>query len=164
MSLSFRVDGIPAPQGSKRYLGNGGMVESSKRVAPWRADIRTAAEQALNGAGRVHCRVGDAGFWRGSVGGHHELWDAPLSVTLGFDFPRPKSHYRTGRNADQLRNQAPHEHTGKPDLDKLTRAVLDALTGVVWADDAHVTQLHAAKGWADDHHPGVQISIWPVTP
>jgi crossover junction endodeoxyribonuclease RusA len=145
MTLSFRVDGIPAPQGSKRYLGNGAMVESSKRVAPWRADIRTAAEQALNG--------------------HHAgMWDAPLSVTLGFVFPRPKSHYRTGRNADQLRDKAPHEHTGKPDLDKLIRAVLDALTGVVWADDAHIVELDAAKGWADDTHPGVQITIWAVTP
>lgn len=145
MTLSFRVDGTPAPQGSKRYLGNGVLIESSKRVAPWRADIRNAAEQALNGD-------------------HSALWNAPLSVTLGFDFPRPQNHYRTGRNADLLRHQAPHEHIGKPDLDKLTRAVLDALTGIIWADDAHVVAITAAKGWADDTHPGVQITISAVTP
>tara|TARA_R110000796_G_scaffold39383_4_gene98283 strand:+ start:11807 stop:12196 length:390 start_codon:yes stop_codon:yes gene_type:complete len=42
-SLLFRVNGLPAPQGSKRYVGNGIMIEASKKVAPWRAAVKEAA-------------------------------------------------------------------------------------------------------------------------
>ena len=49
--LEFFVAGIPAPQGSKTHVGNGIMVESSKKVKPWRQDVRQAATEAA--AGRV---------------------------------------------------------------------------------------------------------------
>jgi hypothetical protein len=45
------------------------------------------------------------------------------------------------------------------DLDKLARSVLDALTGVVFKDDAHVTQLTASKDWGQ---PGAFIEIESV--
>lgn len=48
--VDFFVRGVPAPQGSKRHVGNGVMVESSKKVAPWREDVRQAAIAALGGA------------------------------------------------------------------------------------------------------------------
>jgi crossover junction endodeoxyribonuclease RusA len=47
--VTFTVYGTPAPQGSKRALGRGVMVESSAKVAPWRADVRTAALAAHPG-------------------------------------------------------------------------------------------------------------------
>ena len=34
--ITLTVRGLPAPQGSKRHIGRGVMVESSKRVKPWR--------------------------------------------------------------------------------------------------------------------------------
>lgn len=37
------VHGNPAPQGSKRHVGNGVMVESSKAVKPWREAVKWAA-------------------------------------------------------------------------------------------------------------------------
>lgn len=40
--LSFRIDGLPAPQGSKRHIGNGRMIEASKKVGPWRAAVLEA--------------------------------------------------------------------------------------------------------------------------
>src|SRR5690606_30582546 len=50
--ITFFVAGTPAPQGSKRYLGNRGgkgiTVESSERVAPWRADIRAEAQRVIS--------------------------------------------------------------------------------------------------------------------
>jgi crossover junction endodeoxyribonuclease RusA len=39
MDLEFFVPGDPAPQGSKRHVGNGRMIEASKKVAPWRAAV-----------------------------------------------------------------------------------------------------------------------------
>ena len=35
--------GDPAPQGSKSHVGNGVMIESSKRVKPWRRQVAAAA-------------------------------------------------------------------------------------------------------------------------
>ena len=44
------VRGDPAPQGSKKFVGMAGgrglMVESSKRVKPWRQDVVAAAREA----------------------------------------------------------------------------------------------------------------------
>lgn len=39
MTRRFAVFGLPAPQGSKRHVGEGRMVESSKRVKPWRRQV-----------------------------------------------------------------------------------------------------------------------------
>ena len=41
--LSFRVDGIPATQGSKRYVGRGRMVEMNKKLPAWRKAVTDAA-------------------------------------------------------------------------------------------------------------------------
>lgn len=139
--INFFVPGTPAPQGSKRYLGNGRMVESSKRVKPWRADIRTTAL---------------ANFPQPLTG--------PIRLDLTFVMPRPKSHYGTGRNAGKLKNSAPDCHTQKPDLDKLVRAVGDALTGVAYLDDSQIIVGAYMKRWAcsTNDQPGVHITVVPL--
>ncbi|MFZ1730810.1 MAG: RusA family crossover junction endodeoxyribonuclease [Bacteroidota bacterium] len=63
-----------------------------------------------------------------------------------FLLPRPKSHFRSGRNAHLLRETAPRFPTSKPDADKLSRAVLEALTGVAYKDDAQVIDNDVAVG------------------
>ena len=47
--FSFRIYGEPAPQGSKRYLGNGRFIEASTKLKPWRAAIRDAAIESFTG-------------------------------------------------------------------------------------------------------------------
>ena len=128
--LSFRVVGTPAPQGSKRHVGGGVMVESSKKVKPWRQDVRAAAADAI-----------EAHDWATPAGA--------VLVTVTFYLPRPKGHYGTGRNAANIRRTAPRFPAVKPDVDKLVRSTLDALTeaGVV-RDDAQVTELAARKRYA----------------
>lgn len=104
MILSFSLDGTPAPQGSKRYLGQRGgkgiTVESSKRTAPWRADVRAAATEAVlaTNADPAPDRYAQT------------LWDGPIAVYIIFRFARPKSHYGTGRNADVIKESAPYYH------------------------------------------------------
>ncbi len=44
--IRFEVSAVPGPQGSKRHLGNGMMIESSKKVKPWRQAVKLAAMQA----------------------------------------------------------------------------------------------------------------------
>ena len=48
-SIEFYVTGRPAPQGSKRALGPGRMIEMSKYVKPWRAAVKAAAVRAAAG-------------------------------------------------------------------------------------------------------------------
>jgi Holliday junction resolvase RusA-like endonuclease len=141
--ITIRVHGIPAPQGSKRHVGNGRMVESSKAVGPWREAVRQEAQAAL---------VGTADGWDIS----------PLIVYVVFVLPRPKGHYGTGRNAGQVKPSAPKYPAGRPDLDKLERAVLDGLTaGGVWRDDSQVAFLMAGKVYADEVPPGAVIQVEP---
>jgi len=50
--------------------------------------------------------------------------------------------------------------TVKPDIDKLVRTVLDALTGIYYVDDCQVVQLEASKMYGDS--PGVMIECWSL--
>ena len=120
--LEFVVAGIPAPQGSKRAFVRGGrvsLVESCARVKPYRALVSLAASQARTEAPTQQ----------------------PVGIAIAFVFVRPKSHYTS---KGELRAGAP-SHPGKPDIDKLCRAVLDALTGILYHDDAQVVSLSATK-------------------
>lgn len=44
--VEFFVPGRPAPQGSKRHVGHGIMVESSRDLGPWRERVALAANPA----------------------------------------------------------------------------------------------------------------------
>jgi Holliday junction resolvase RusA-like endonuclease len=56
----------------------------------------------------------------------------PLSVDITFAVEKPKSAKRT----------AP---TARPDLDNYIKAVLDALNGIFWHDDAQIVEITARK-------------------
>lgn len=116
----IEVRGTPAPQGSKRHIGNGRMIEMSKAVGPWREAVRAETMKAIS--------LPLAG---------------PVRARLIFALPRPASHYRT---SGSLRPSAPEYPGTRPDLDKLCRAVLDGLTmGGAWHDDGQVVLLSAIK-------------------
>jgi Holliday junction resolvase RusA-like endonuclease len=77
-------------------------------------------------------------------------------VQLGFYLRRPRADF--GKSG--LKARAPRKHTKRPDIDKLTRAVLDAMVdaGAI-EDDSFVTELHANKWWADDDKTGCKIVV-----
>lgn len=157
MSLVIVAYGRPAPQGSKRHVGNGVMVESSKAVKPWRDDVKAAAERFIESQ-RVR-------------GLPWSTLDGPLVARMVFTTTRPRSHYRTGRNAHLLRDAAPGRPASIPDLSKLIRSTEDALTAAgVWKDDARVVEYErAAKVFAGEDPealdaPGVRITIRALDP
>lgn len=143
-SISFWVGGQPIQQGSKTAgKTNDGRAfvrdSNSKLLRPWRAAVTDAARRALDGT----------------------KLNGPVRVDLLFLLERPKSHYGTGRNRYVMKEKAPARPTSKPDLDKLARSILDALTdALAYTDDAYVVTLTASKIYA--HHtgtPGVQIKV-----
>ena len=72
-----------------------------------------------------------------------------VDVSICFALPRPKS----------LAKKVTW-HLKRPDIDKLSRAALDALSGVIWRDDSQVVKLHATKYYAEPGEPPyVDISV-----
>ena len=84
-------------------------------------------------------------------------FDHETAVDLTFVFPRPKSHYRTGKFAGVLRDDAPVWHTKTPDADNLAKFVCDALNGIFWKDDKVICFLMVSKFYSEK--PGVKIKI-----
>lgn len=73
--------------------------------------------------------------------------DTPIRVVATFMFVKPPSA-KTRRFP-----------TVKPDLDKLTRALLDALIGVAYEDDAQVTQLRIEKLYGEAARTDVTVAV-----
>lgn len=131
-SVTFSVLGRPAAQGSKRLLNRrtGALGESSKRLAPWRADVRAIA--------MLHRQRLD-------------IYTRPILLDCTFKFARPKNHY--GRRGGHLilKPMAPIFCTSVVgDVDKLLRAISDALTGVLYADDSQIVDIRGKREYAGE--------------
>lgn len=72
--------------------------------------------------------------------------EGPLKMALDFILPRPQSLPK--------REQFP---TRRPDLSNMLKAIEDALTGIVYRDDAQIVRLEIAKDYGPA--PGVLIRI-----
>lgn len=149
LRLSFEVSGTPIPQGSKRAWISSTTKQvvmredAGTRHSTWRNEVTGQARQAMADIGRFG-----------------EPFREPISCTLTFQFHRPQFHYGTGRNAETIKPSAPVYPTKPPDLDKLTRAIWDSLTSVVWVDDAQVVAATIRKQWVQRWQPeGVLLLV-----
>ena len=144
--IKIRVYGLPAPQGSKKHIGRGILVESSKKVKPWRQEVLRATLDSDQYSGQVI--------------------DKACQVSLEFLIPRPRSHYGTGRNNNKLKSSAPIFCTSMRhgDIDKLCRSTIDGLSitsgGALLKDDSLIVQLIASKRYCMKNElAGAFISI-----
>jgi Holliday junction resolvase RusA-like endonuclease len=118
--ISFTVPGIAQPKGSTRILRRGGLATGRPMIGA--ANRKTAPWQRS-----IAWMALEAMRKRGPMVG-------PIAVSIRFYLERPATQRPPRARPDV-----------KPDLDKLTRAACDALTGVVYADDCQVTILNAWK-------------------
>jgi Holliday junction resolvase RusA-like endonuclease len=81
-----------------------------------------------------------------------------IGLSVVFRFKRPKKHYHP--NGD-LREDAPYYVVArKGDIDKLSRALCDALTSVAYDDDDQVVNLTAAKRYCtEEEDPGLTVTL-----
>lgn len=134
--VRIRVAGAPAPKGSKKgFLNpkNNRVVvvdDNPKTLKQWSGAVTAAAQSAM------------------AELGHPPAMTGPLSMRVVFYLPPPKSLPKW--------RWLP---STKPDLDKLERATWDALTGVVWRDDAQVVDGARRKLYAIDRTPGAAILV-----
>jgi crossover junction endodeoxyribonuclease RusA len=120
MTVTFHVLGLPQAKGSARAFTPKG----------WNRPVITSTCKGLKG-------------WEQNIRSEAQRLgrffpDGPLTLRVRFDLPRPKSLPKKVTS-----------HTKRPDLDKLTRAVGDALTGVLWRDDSQVVSIEASKWYAE---------------
>jgi len=140
--IEFRVEGQPAPAGSKTAVPRGdgrlGVIDKAKGGEVWSILVAQRASEVMAGAAPL---------------------SGPLGLSLCFERVRPRGHYGAGRNADVVRpamvDQLP---TTKPDLLKLARRVEDALTGICYVDDALICEEQLVKVWGPK--PAVVVRIW----
>lgn len=75
--------------------------------------------------------------------------ETAVSVKADFYLPRPASLPKKTIN-----------NIKRPDLDKLVRACLDGISGIVIKDDSQVVSLSCTKRYSNsEHEPGVWISV-----
>ena len=130
--MTLFVPGTPQSQGSAKAFIVGGHAKvthsNAAHLNPWRADVHAAVREEI-GDGIVYP-------------------DGPVVLAIAFVMPR--------RVAEPKRVTPPHLRA--PDIDKLARAILDSVIGLVYADDSQVIDLHATKRTAEiGEQPGVFI-------
>lgn len=144
--LAFVAYGLPAPQGSKSFkgitkAGRAVLVESSKKVKPWRSVVEAACAAT----------IASTPSWT--------RLDGPLAVDMVFTLPKPAS-------APKRRRTWPMRY---PDVSKLCRSTEDAISSAGgWADDARVVEYRSlAKRFPGEgvdalDQPGVVVRVWQV--
>ena len=147
--LTCIIPGTPQQQGSKRNVGGNRFIEANRNLAPWRADaIAYLRRAALDQWGHA---------------AESPITD-PVRVGVRFIYARPKSHYGTGRNAGIVKASAPHYKTSAPDLDKLQRALGDALTQAgILRDDALIVEWTAVKLYGPTPLTALTVTTIDVT-
>jgi Holliday junction resolvase RusA-like endonuclease len=133
--IFFWVPGIAQPAGSKRAFPRGGhvsVVDANPKAKSWKGVVGLRAELAMGG---------------------HPPFDGPLTVMMTFNRSRPKAHI--GKHG--VLPSAPDFPTVKPDLLKLARAVEDAMTGIVYRDDAQIVAEWLWKKYGEQD--GVMVSV-----
>lgn len=137
MDIELMIPGDPMPKGSFTRTKTGGFFwgrgTGHERHKEWAHRVKSGAERSMR------------------ANGVETVCDAPFAADLTFYMPRPKS-------------AAKRVHCSvKPDLDKLIRAALDPIVGIVVSEDSRMVQVQARKVYADaENPPGVWLRLWSV--
>lgn len=97
----------------------------------------------------IHVRANDLAVWRATIANEARRTligkaSEGVEIHITFQLARPKT----------VKRKEPFK---RPDIDKLARAVLDALTGVAYDDDEQVVKLIASKEYAETEGAWIKI-------
>lgn len=145
--VTFTVVGRQIPRGSKKaipkfkdgkWVGNI-IVDSSEDSGgrEWMSQVRDDAIRA----------------W----GDFRKPLEGPIGIRIDFVRLRPLGHFRTGKNAQLLRQDSPIHPTGWPDVLKLARAIEDCLSSVIYRDDAQIVTELLTKRYGTTYTTTVQV-------
>ena len=134
--LQFTVLGKPQSQGSMKAFvikGRPRLTSDNPAMKPWRQQVGWTALRVRQDAGRKIFGTGqgpvkqisDDVIWAGR--------HVAVALSVDFYFAKPPSAKKRLL------------HVVKPDVSKLLRAVEDAMTGIIYADDAQIVQESISK-------------------
>lgn len=157
--LEFRVRGLPQPKGSLTPVvmwaaGLGAMVTTKARppVRVWMKESNLETLSHWRDLVKIGAVEAAGGFLQ---------HPGPLEVEITFWLQKPKSM------TQKFFASVGGHIVKKPDVDKLARAVLDALTDArLYVDDSQVTDLLVRKRYVSTAHahPGALIRIREAPP
>ena len=134
--LHIVVEGDPVGKGRPRFTRSGHAYTPEKTVT-YERKVAVACRLAMR---------------EGSL----EPFECAVSVRIGAFFPIPKSATKAKR-ASALQGLI---RPSKPDIDNVTKAILDGCNGLAYRDDAQIQELHVEKLY--DERPRVEVSIRPL--
>lgn len=145
--LEFTVTGTAQPGGSKRAFmmknkaggASARVVDANPKAAEWKGIVSAAAAE--------HMRPSNGNLLRG-----------PLEVHFTFFRPRPAGHTNDAGVLNKKGRESPCPTT-RPDVLKLARAAEDAMTGVVWVDDAQIVREVLEKRWGEPARMDVRVFL-----
>lgn len=132
--IAFTVYAKAQPQGSSRAFmikGRPIITTTNKNLKPYRQELTHTAIAAMEGKEMPYA-------------GKH----VPVAVSMEFFLERPKS--------------IPKKRVSmvvKPDMDKLIRSTADALTGIMYADDAQIVMLSTNKLYGTPERVEIRVTL-----
>jgi Holliday junction resolvase RusA-like endonuclease len=135
--IEFHVPGVPLAKGSMKAFvihGKPRLTSSTRGLKDWENRIALAAREKHP----------------------HAPLTAPVNIVARFVFTRPELHMGTGRNKGVVKPKYDKSIPPK-DVDKLARALLDGMTGVVFDDDKRVARLLVSKVYGPI--PGAFVAV-----
>jgi Holliday junction resolvase RusA-like endonuclease len=73
----------------------------------------------------------------------------PIRCVLNFYCKRPKTHYKTGKNSNVLKDTSPKYNINNKDLDNMVKFVLDALNDKLYVDDSLIFEINCSKLYSE---------------
>jgi Holliday junction resolvase RusA-like endonuclease len=132
-AITLRIDGDPVGKGRPRFTR--GRAYTPIKTRQWEEAAKVVAKAKMKSREPIDC---------------------PVDVTIVAYMPYPDTWPKWKK-----RLVTPHgvfiSHTGKPDIDNIAKAALDAISGIVITDDARITDLRICKRYSDN--PGVAITV-----
>ena len=87
----------------------------------------------------------------------------PVRLKCNFIFPRPKAHFVSGDRSRPLKKVSPFWHTIKPDVDNLSKPIMDTLKTLgFYHDDSQICTLITSKAYGTDPGVDIEISVIPI--
>jgi len=143
--LRLSIDGKPEPAGSKTAYPRGGkciVVDANNKAKDWKKAVATQVKEQLPES--------------------FSLLDGDIIIACTFFLERPKGHFKKDGTLSAEGRRRPRPSV-RPDVLKLMRGTEDALTDVVWTDDARVVDMHISKHYCSDGDTnGAEIAVMPA--
>jgi len=134
----------PKPLKRARHAARGGFV-STYYKAEDKKEMQTLENAILNALTQT-----DKDFIKSMLETAHKGLEIHLNLEFGFEMPQSYSKKKKSALIGK-------GHALKPDIDNLTKNVLDRGNGILWSDDKYITYIMAMKKWSDYNY--IKIGI-----